>query len=562
MSRKTGAQYFAEAFDAYGVEAVFLVPTILSKTLVEIEKRTSIKRIVSHGEKASVYMADGYARATGRPGVCLAQNIGASNLAAGLRDPYLGGSPIVALTGGPFEISRGRHYYQEIGDLPAFTNVTKWSESIPGVTRLPDMLDNAFRIATTGMPGPVHLELPGHAGRELDNAEFDAPEVPHGVWEVSSVRTALDDESVRRAAAALQASKRPVIVAGGGVRTSRAEAELLALAELLDAPVVTSMNAKDTFPAQHRLSVGVSGLYSRPSANQVLQESDVVLFVGSQTGSQVTLMWTVPSLDKRVLHLDIEPSRPGRHYPNTLPLVADAKAGLAQIAKELGGTTRVDRSQWAERARELVKRWRASVDDKVSSDAVPMRPERVIAEMSRLLPSDALVVSDTGHSGMWTGGYLDLNHPGQSFIRAAGSLGWGLPAAIGAQIGAPERPVVLFTGDGGLWYHIGELETAARWNIPLVIVVNNNKALNQEIHNYTVAYGGELHGKHHELWHFRDVSLADVATSMGVTGLTVKKPGDFESALDQALSSSGPVLVEAVTDIEALAPRGVAHPDL
>ena len=562
MSRMTGAQYFADAFDAYGVESVFLVPTILSKTLVEIEQRTDIKRIITHGEKAAVYMADGYARATGRPGVCFAQNIGASNLAAGLRDPFLGGSPIVALTGGPFEMSRGRHYYQEIVDLPSFQNLTKWSESVPSIDRLPDMLGNAFRIATTGMPGPVHLELPGHAGKELDHATFDAPDIEASVWAVPAVRTALEPAALEAAVAGLRAAQRPVIVAGGGVRSSGARAELLALAEALNAPVVTSMNAKDTFPARHRLSAGISGLYSRPSANQVIKESDLVFFIGSQTGSQVTLMYTVPEPDKRILHLDIEPSRPGRHYPNTLPLIADAKVGIAQIVGALGDDGGVDRTAWAARAASLVEKWRHSVAETVESDAVPMRPERVINELTRLLPSDALVVSDTGHSGMWTGGYLDLNHPDQSFIRAAGSLGWGLPAAIGAQIGAPDRPVVLFTGDGGLWYHIGEIETAVRWNVPVVIVVNNNKALNQEIHNYTLAYGGELHGRHEELWHFKDVSLAGIATAMGATGITVNKPGDFEAAFDQAIQTRGPVLIEAVTDIEGLAPRGTADPGL
>jgi acetolactate synthase-1/2/3 large subunit len=156
---------------------------------------------------------------------------------------------------------------------------------------------------------------------------------------------------------------------------------------------------------------------------------------------------------------------------------------------------------------------------------------------------------------MWTGGMVDLTSPGQGFIRAAGSLGWGLPAALGAQVAAPDRPVILFTGDGGLWYHIGELETAARWKIPAVIVVNNNRSLNQEINVYSRAYGGSLHGRHGELWHFEDVDFAKVAESMGVLGLTVKKPADFEPALEKAVAAQGPALINVVTEIEALAPR-------
>ncbi|MFC4943192.1 thiamine pyrophosphate-binding protein [Pseudonocardia sp. GCM10023141] len=558
MALKSGGQYLAEAFDAYGVHAVFLVPTILSRTLVEMEERTAIKRIVTHGEKAAVYMADGYARATGKVGVCFSQNIGASNLAAGLRDPFLGGSPVLAITGGPFQYSRGRHYYQEIVDLPQFRNLTKWSESVPDVERLPDMLDTAFRIATAGMPGPVHLEFEGHAGKQLDTAEFDAPEIVAGTRCVPAVRTAIEPGALADAVARLRAARRPVIVAGGGVRWSGAGSELLAVAEALGAPVATSMNAKDVFPALHPLAVGVPGLYSRPSANQALLEADLVLYVGSQTGSQVTLMWSVPELSTPVIHLDIDPTRPGRHFKDSVALVADAKVGLSQLAAELRRDAGDSRDEWAARAAQLVERWRSEVADHVTADAVPMRPERLMAELTDCLPHDAIVVTDTGHSGMWTGGYLDLLHPGQSYLRAAGSLGWGLPAAIGAQIGQPERPVVLVTGDGGLWYHIGELETAARWNIPLVVVVNNNKALNQEIHNYTLAYGGELHGRHHELWHFHDVSLAGVANAMGVLGITVEKAADLPSAIDRALSTNGPVLVEALTDIEALAPPGSA----
>jgi acetolactate synthase-1/2/3 large subunit len=160
---------------------------------------------------------------------------------------------------------------------------------------------------------------------------------------------------------------------------------------------------------------------------------------------------------------------------------------------------------------------------------------------------------------MWTGGYVDLKVPGQSYIRAAGSLGWGLPAAIGAQLAQPTRPVVLFTGDGGLWYHVAELETAGRWQIPLIIIVNNNRSLNQEIPPITEAYGGHLHGRNSELWHFADLDLAAMAETMGVRGVTVRKPSDFSSALAGAIDAEGPTLINVVSDIDALAPPGNAN---
>jgi acetolactate synthase I/II/III large subunit len=557
MPKMTAAEYTARALDAYGIEAVFLVPTALSRTLYEMEERTAIRRIVTHGEKAAAYMADGYARASGRPGIAMAQNVGAANLAAGLRDPYLGCSPVLAVTGGPFPWSRGRNYYQEIEDFPLFKPVTKFSAVIPDPSRLPDLLTHALRTAASGKPGPVHLEFIGHAGEITEDGEIEAEIPATGPVTVPLLRMSADGASLERAASALNAANRPVIVAGGGVRASGAGPELTELAERLGAPVATSLNAKDTFPAGHQLSIGVPGLYSRASANQVIMEADLVFFIGSQTGSQVTLNWQVPPPGTAVLQLDIDPVELGRHYPDAVTMLCDAKEGLRQLLAAVPTGQAAQRAGWAGRARELGRRWWAAQRARTESDQVPIRPERLCAELTAHLPGDALLVSDTGHSGMWTGGYVDLRS-GQEYLRAAGSLGWGLPAAIGAQLAQPQRPVILFTGDGGLWYHVAELETAARWRIPVVVVVNNNRSLNQEVWPYTDAYGGSLHGRHAELWHFTDVDLAAMAEAIGLRGLTVRKAGEFAAALEQALVGPGPALVNVVTDIEALAPRGSA----
>ncbi|HEV7207555.1 MAG TPA: thiamine pyrophosphate-binding protein [Mycobacteriales bacterium] len=558
MAKISGAEYLAKSLDAFGVRAVFFVPTILSRTLYELEQHTKISRIVTHGEKAAVYMADGYARASGTPGVCMAQNVGAANLAAGLRDPYLGCSPVVALTGGPYEWSRSRNFYQEIEDFPLFKPVTKFSAQVPDVNRLPDLLAQAFRSATSSKPGPTHLELSGHTGDITENQLVDAA-IPVGrPPAVPALRMQAEAQAVADAARLLATARRPVIVAGGGVRASGAGGELVALAERLGIPIATSLNGKDTVPGDHYLNVGVPGLYSRACANEILLEADLVFFVGSQTGSQLTLTWQVPPVTSQVIHLDIEAAELGRHYPNTLPLLCDATLGLRQLLVATEGAEPA-RSAWVARAQELVGRWREKVLPDMESDQIPIRPERLCGELNRHLPADALLVADTGHAGMWTGGFIDLKSPGQNFIRAAGSLGWGLPAALGAQVAQPDRPVVLFTGDGGFWYHLSELETAARWRIPAVIVVNNNRSLNQEIGPYTEAYGGTLHGRHAELWHFADVDLAAVAGSLGALGLTVRKAAEFAGAMEQATAHPGPTVINVVSDIDILAPRGRAE---
>jgi len=561
MPRLSGAQFIADSLAGNGVSHVFFVPAIMNHTLAELDLRTDIKRIMTHGEKAAVYMADGYARASGRPGVCFAQCVGAANLAAALRDPFLACSPMVAFTGGPYPATRHRHTYQEIEDFPLFKPLTKYSASVDRISRLPDVLRQAFRAATTGTPGPAHIELQGHMGElelEVDElpilAELQFSRVP-------ALRPSADPHAVARAARRLQEAQRPVIVAGGGVRTSGAGPELVELAERLAIPVATSMNAKDVIPGNHRLNVGVPGLYCRKSANQVVLEADLVFFVGSHTGSQVTFQWQVPSLGTPVIQLDINPEELGRHYPNEVSLLGDAKVALRQLVEATDPSTAVKCDAWVARAETLARRWREEFAPLMDSDAVPIRPERVCRELTQLMPPDTLLVSETGHSGMWTGGMIDLNKPGQGYIRAAGSLGWGLPAALGAKLALPERPVLLFSGDGGFWYHLSELETAVRWNIDAVLLINNNRALSQEIDIYTRAYGGRLRAKHAELWQFSDVSFAELARTMGAEGFRVQKPAELSGALDKAFSSKKPSVVEVVTEMTAVAPLAFLHED-
>jgi acetolactate synthase-1/2/3 large subunit len=554
----TAARCLAETLEGYGVTHLFLVPAIATQTLAEVDQRTSIERVVTHGEKAAAYMADGYARATGRPGVCLAQAVGGANLAAGLRDAWLGASPVIALTGGPYDHTRGRHTYQQADDRQMFAPLTKLSELVTTADRLPDLLRQAFRVATTGRPGPVHLELKGHLG-ELDEESAElAVVVEERFARVPAFRPAPEPECVADAARLLGAAERPVIVAGGGVRASGADAELVALAERLSAPVVTAMDAKDTIAGDHPLNCGVVGIYSRKSANRVVLEADLVLFAGSAMGSQTTGNWRLPGPDTTVIQLDIDPEQLGRHGTAVAPVLGDAKVALGLILDGVDAVSPQARRSWLARVEEIRAQWREEYDPMLQSDDVPLRPERLCAELSGALPGDALLVADTGHAGMWTAHMVDLNAPGQGYIRAAGSLGWAFPAGIGAKLAAPERPVVVFTGDGGLWYHVAELETAVRRRAPVVVVVNDNQALNQEIGPVSQAYGGELGGRHEDLWHFGDVDFARLAEAAGAKALRVTRPeqlrGALMTAIEDAETSRLPVVVDVVTERMATAP--------
>jgi acetolactate synthase-1/2/3 large subunit len=554
MPKMTGMRFVAEALRGYGVSHVFYVPQMLLESLVEMEG-WGIRRIMTHGEKAAAYMADGFARASGRPGVCLAQHVGGSNLAAGLKDAYLAGSPVIAMTGGPAPMARHRHAYQELEDFSQFDHTTKFNAHVDDVARLPDLLRQAFREATTGAPGPVHLQMRGHHA-EVAHAEADLELLVEDRYRaIPPFRPAAEPSQVADAVKLLNAAERPIIVAGGGVSWSKAQAEVVALAEKLSIPVATSLNAKGSILDSHALSVGVVGTYSRTCANRAVGEADLVFFIGSHTGGQVTARWQVPRPGTQVIHLDIDAVEIGRNYPTKLALLGDARTVLRQMLEVAGSGAGGKRSQWLARVHALVEEWRKSVSADVNSDAVPMRPERVCREITRALPENGVLVCDTGHSGIWAGTMVDFTKPGQRLIRCAGSLGWGFPGALGVKCALPDTAVVCFAGDGGFYYHLAELETAARYGINLVVVVNNNSALNQEIPHFDKAYGGDPDERGREMWGFGNVNFAKVAESLNCVGMRVEKPAELPRALEQALAARRPVVIDAVTDHRAFSQK-------
>jgi len=550
----TGARAFAEMLRGYGVDHVFFVPAIMSKALAEMEDMP-IRRVMVHGEKSAAYMADGYARASGKPGICMAQHIGASNLAAGLRDAYMAGSPVIAITGGPSPDSRYRNTYQEIEDAPQFPSVSKFSGNVGEVGRLPDMVRQAFRIATTGAPGPVHLQIAIRGGQISEQEAELEPLVELQYASAPAFRPPADPQSIKAAAAVLVAAKRPVIVAGGGVVRSGAEREVLALAEKLQIPVATALNAKAMIADRHPLAIGVPGSYSRACANTILKEADLVFFIGSHTGGQVTHNWHFPPRGARVMQLDIDPWELGRNYPNTASILGDAKVALTALIGAVEAKTAEAAKAWTSHAQKLVEEWRVSEVENRASDAVPIRPERICKEISDALPDNGVLVSDTGHSGIWTGTMVEFRSPDQRYFRCAGSLGWGFPGALGVKCALPDRPVVCFTGDGGFYYHIAELETARRHNINLVVVVNNNNSLNQEITLNKVAYNDAPRGKWTDMWTFTENNFAKIAESFGVTGIRVEHPSELNAALKRAFALNKPVVIDVVSDKNVLAKR-------
>jgi acetolactate synthase-1/2/3 large subunit len=556
--RMTGAECLADMLAGYGVTHVFMVPAVLRRTFAEMERRTKIARVHCHGEKSAAYMADGYARASGKPGICMAQVIGALNLAAGLRDAYLAHSPVIAMTGGRDPKTKFRKVYQEIDDVPAFEPVTKFNATIDEVARIPDMVRQAFRVATSGAPGPVHLQFRGNEGQlDVEEAEMEAL-VEAQFARVPPFRPEPEAAHVKAALDLLQKAERPIFVVGGGARASGAGPELVALAQALQIPVATSLNGKDCIPGAHPLSVGVVGSYSRESANRAVTLADLVCFIGSESGGMTTHFWAVPKIGTPAIQIDIEPESLGRNYPLQASVLGDAKAVLGAMLKQADRASAKKREAWVKEISTLRGEWYAKYKPVLQSDAVPIHPARICHELTQHVPDDGIVVVDTGHAGMWMGGMYDLRKPTQSYLRSAGHLGWAFPAGIGAKAACPDRPVVVFTGDAGFWYHIAEVETAVRWKINSVTIVNNNGGGNQSKRGFDRAYGGTQTEQARELWTYNPMNFARLAEDMGALGIRVERASDIAPALARALAANRPAVIDIVSDIDALAPLAVS----
>jgi len=536
---------------------VFFVESTMRRTLLQLSD-LGVKPVLAHSEKAAAYMADGYARVAGRPSICMAQSVGAANLASGLQDSWLGRSPVIALTGHKEPSFQHRNSYQEIPHAPLFSAVTKFSAPVLSTSELPRLLRHAWRAALADTARPTHLDFNGLQGDVIELGQTAEPPVLETEARPIPVHRPLAEErDIERIAGLLKGARRIAIVAGDGAATSQAGPEVLALAEALGAPVATTLGARGIIPTRHRLSAGVAGSYSAPPANRIVHSAELVVFIGCDTGDQVTLNWTVPAYDTQIVQIEADPLEVGRSYPNTTGIVGDPKATVARLVEILGRPTRD--TGFADEAARIVADWRDSMAPLIENNTAPIAVERLCAEVTRALPADGILVADTGYSGIWTGTMIELNGAGQSYLRAAGSLGWSFPAALGATCAAGSRKVVCFTGDGGFYYHLAELESARRCNIPVTVVVNNNSGFGQNLTGvHRIA--GNRPGRGEELIRFGPTDFTAVARSFGVRGIRVERPDEIAPALKEAIAADMPVLVDVVTDLEPRAPEPWAPP--
>ncbi len=543
----TVAQSIAKTLKAYGTEKFFCLCGGDHELWYALDDE-GIEIVNCRSEDAAVYMADGYARMTGKPGFVYGQRgPGVANVAGSLADAFWAKSPVISLTSSISLTSRDRFEYQELDGIPLHQGLTKWNKALSSPDRAAAMVRAAIRIALSPSPGPVHLEIPADM---LDLDAGDEMFCEEEYRTVNSYRQPPDLHALARILDGLAGAKRPLIVAGKGVVISQAWNELTRFAESMSIPVATSLGGKGAIDEAHPLSVGVIGRNSRKIANDSVRECDVVLAIGTRLGGLATHRFTLPFAEKTLFHIDADAHIIGQNFRTQARVVADAKLALAAAAAlvEQKGVARGD-TDWSSSMTERVRQWRGHADRlHIDQKVDGIHPAEVIAALRRNMAPNDIIGADTGAHGSWVGALFPVS-AGKTMIRANGSLGWVFPGALGTTLASPAGRVVAVTGDGGMLYHIGEFETAMRLGIPTVVVVLNNACLASEYHTQ----------KSHQrvvksVLDFRDVDFASVARSFGAWGRTVENSGDLDSAIIEALAQNGPALIDVKVSREARSP--------
>ena len=549
MSPMNGADALVRMLQANGVRHVFGLCGDTSLPFYDALARLDhgIDHILARDERSAAYMADGYARVAGKPGVCEGPSGGgATYLLPGLVEANESAIPVLGITSDVSVGARGKFPLTELDQQSLYRPLTKWNTTIDRVDQIPHAVRSAFRAMTTGRPGATHICLPYDVQKHaIDPAEVWAQP---GHDHFPALRCAPDAHDIERAADKLVAARAPVIVCGGGVVTSGASAELERLATLLDAPVCTTVTGKGALAGTHPLLAGVIGTNGgTPATRDVIAQADTVLFVAARAGSTTTEHWKMPARQVSVLHLDIDAMTIGTNYRTDVAMVGDAKLGLAALADAVAARS-ARRNANAADGRAIVAKARAAkhafFSPLAESRERPIRPERVVDALNKLLPAHAIVVADPGTPCPYFSAYFEAPQAGRHFItnRAHGALGFSMSAAVGAQFGRPDAMVVSVMGDGSFGFTCGELETIVRRALPLKMIVFSNSVFGWIKASQKAGYEERYFSVD-----FNRTDHARVAEAFGVKSWRVEDPGDVHSALKAALAHDGPALVDVLS---------------
>jgi acetolactate synthase-1/2/3 large subunit len=504
-----------------------------------------MEHILTRDERSAGYMADAYARVTGRVGVCEGPSGGgATYILPGVVEANESSVAMLAITSDVPVTARGRYPLTALDQKALFAPLTKWNTVLDEVGGIPLAFRTAFRAATTGRPGATHIGLPYDLQKQsLDAADIWA-DARHGQF--PAYRTAPDPDLVAACAEAILAARRPAFICGGGVIISGASAELVALAELLQAPVASTVSGHGVIADDHPLAVGVVGANGgTDETRDAILAADLVIFLGCRAGSTTTEHGTSPGRDVPIVHIDIDPMVVGANYRVEAGMVGDARLCLIALTREiehrLAGTRRD--SDVVQRLAVLRSAKRARFEALATSNDTPIRPERVLAALQRALPRDGIIVADPGTPCPYFSGFFDFNSTGRRFItnRAHGALGFSLPASVGAAYGAPSAKVVAVMGDGSFGFAVGELETVVRKQLPITFIVFSNAS-------YGWIKASQKSG-YDQRYYSVDFTRSDhkrIAEAFGLKAWRVSDPAELDAVMREAMAHDGPTLIDVI----------------
>lgn len=528
-----GAQVVIEVLKEMGVDTVFGIPGGAVIPIYDALYDSDIRHILATHEQMAAHMADGYARATGKVGVCIATSgPGATNLVTGIANAYMDSVPVVAITGQVPTYLIGKDAFQEVDITGITMPITKHNFVVKSPEKLADTLREAFAIAKSGRPGPVLVDIP----KDIQNAEIEYErkgeiEYKNGIKEIIS------EESLSKAVELILESKKPVIFAGGGVIWGEACGELLEFAEKTNIPVATSLMGLGCFPGDHPLSLGLIGMHGSRFANLAVYHSDLVIAVGTRFSDRVAGKAGGLAPKAKFIHIDIDAAEIGKNVEADVGIVGRIKEVLKLL---IDRTPHMDRREWLKEIEELREKHglRYKKDDF-------LRPQWIVEKIQELSNDDLIIATEVGQNQMWAAQFYKFKKP-RTFVTSGGlgAMGFGLPASIGAQVGRPDKRVVNIAGDGSLRMNIHALETAAFYNIPVIIVLLNNQALGM-VRQWQYLFNEKRFSQTDLNPH---LNFAKIASDFGVEGIRVTTKEDFEKAFKKAYSEKKPFMIECIID--------------
>lgn len=540
-----GGEAIIESLKNMGVKTIFGYPGGQTIPFYDMLYDADMDHILVRHEQCAAHAADGYARASGRVGVCLATSgPGATNLVTGIGTAYMDSSPIVAITGQVPTHLIGNDAFQEADIIGITMPIVKYSYQPKNPDMIPSIIKSSFEIASTGRPGPVLIDVPKEVQEgELTEFKDDLIETPgYNPTVKGNIR------QIKKASELIKQSKKPMILAGAGVIISNACCELKKLAETINAPVMTSLLGKGAFDETSDLALGMLGMHGRKVSNDYINESDLLIAIGVRFSDRTTGRLDSFAPDTKVIHIDIDPAEIGKNVEVDLPIVGDARntlSSLNKVLKDYKSSSEVN--EWAD----MIKQKKKELLPRVTYDDVPLKPQTVIKEIAEALNPEAILTTDVGQNQMWAAHFFDTQKP-RKFISSGGlgTMGFGFPAAIGAKVACPDDTVVSINGDGGFLMVCQELATVKEYDIPVIAVVLENRTLGMVYQWQSLLYNE----RHSQTLLGNSPDFVKLAESFGVNGVRVTKPGETKEALSNAIKDNEPVLLNVVIDSEEALP--------